>query len=886
MTRWLPILLLLLPSSLPAVAQESSDWVWWEAETPKSTNFPDRNPFAPGDEKAASALSGGKWIGASDPGKILFLEYDVAVPKDGEYQFFARKFWLHGPFRWRFDEQPWQECGRKIALLDEVSLAKFIGANWVRLGAVTLKAGTHPLRIELLETKGAAAFDCFLLTAVPFTPRGKMKPGEKYNVAPEGWFAFEPEADPFGAAALDLRFLNEKVAGEDGAIQAKGGHFVHEKTGVPVRFWAVNTGHDILNQDARSMERYARHLAKVGVNMVRLHGQVWREDDITKVDEEKLATIHLFVASLKNEGIYTTLSSYFPIWLQPKGVPGLEGFNGDKRTFAIPFFNERFQEIQKGWWKGVLGAKNPHTGLTLAEDPALAVMEIQNEDGIFFWTFSPYQNIPGPQMEILEKRFGAWLPAKHSSLDAAFAAWGKGKIKGDDPSAGRAGFMPLWEIFNKRDRRAQDTAEFLATLQRTYYDAMAAYLKKDLGFRGCVTGSNWQTADARTLGPLDKWSNAGCDFLDRHGYFGGPHEGERASYSLSAGDRYNDASALLFEGGRKGEPSFNLPLMDLRYNGKPSTISEICWTPPNRYRADMPLVCAAWGALQGTDAFYFFATSELGWAQRLSKFPVALPTSMGEFPAAALLYRRGLVKEADAVVHAEIKLADLFALKGIPVSAPQNLDEFRKKDIPAGKTLETPDLGSIDPLSFLVGRVEVNVTEAGGTSKVVELSGLIDRAKKTVKSVTGELTWDYGRGLATIDAPAAQGATGFLAKAGTIALADLTIETPLEYGSVLLVAMDGQPIRTSRKLLLQVMSEDNNYGWSAPGEGMRTVVDAGGPPVVVKKFAGRVLLKRADAETLKVKALDANGYEDPSCRCGSARELPLLPTTIYYVIEP
>jgi len=878
-------LLLVLLSAVPARAQQSPDWVWWEAESPKSTDFPDKNPFGPNDAKAAAALSGGKWIGASNPGKALFLEYDVAVPKDGEYQFYARKFWLHGPFRWRFDAQPWQECGKKIALLDEVSLAKFIGVNWVRLGAVPLKAGTHPLRIELLETKGAAAFDCFLLTPAPFTARGKMKPGEKYDVAPEGWFPFEPDADPFGPAALDLRSLNETFAGELGHIQAKGDAFVHEKTGAPVRFWAVNTGHDILNRDHASVDRYARRLAKLGVNMVRLHGPVWRDDDLTRVDEDKLAKIHYFVAALKREGIYLNLSSYFPLWLQPKGVAGLEGFNGGQKTFSIPFFNERFQEIQKGWWKAVLGAKNPHTGLTLGEDPALAFMEIQNEDGIFFWTFSPYHNIPAPQMEILEKRYGAWLKAKYASLDAAFAAWGKGKIKGDDPAAGRAGFMPLWEIFNKRDARARDTAEFLAGLQRAYYDGMCAYLKKDLGFKGCVTGSNWHTADPRTLGPLDKWSNAGCDFMDRHGYFGGVHEGERAGYSISAGDKYNDASALRFEGGRKGEPDFNLPLMDLGYNGKPSTISEICWTPPNRYRADMPLLCAAWGALQGTDAFFFFATSDPGWAQHLTKFPVALPTSMGQFPAAALMYRQGLVRTADPVVHAEIKLADLYALKGIPVSAPQNLDEFRKKDIPAGKTLETADLGTIDPLAFLAGRVEVNVTEQGGTSTAVQLSSLIDREKKTVKSATGELTWDYGRGLATIDAPAAQGATGFLAKAGPIVLGGLTIETPLEYGSVLLVAMDGLPIRSSRKLLLQVMSEDDNYGWSAPGEGLRTIVDAGGPPIVVKKFEGLVSLSRPDAATLRVKALDANGYEDKSCRCAGGKDIPLLPTTLYYVIE-
>ena len=258
---------------------------------------------------------------------------------------------------------------------------------------------------------------------------------------------------------------------------------------------------------------------------------------------------------------------------------------------------------------------------------------------------------------------------------------------------------------------------------------------------------------------------------------------------------------------------------------------------------------------------------------------------MGQFPAAALMYRQGLVQTADPVVHVEVKLADLYALKGIPVSAPQNLDEFRKQDIPRGKILETKDVGSIDPLAFLTGRVEVNVTEQGGTSKSVEYSSLINREDRTVRSRTGELLWDYGRGLATIAAPAAQGATGFLSKAGMIALDVLVLETPIEYGSVLLVALDGQALKTSARMLLQVMTEDNNYGWSAPGTGMRTVVDAGGPPIVVRKPAGRVSLNRPDAASLKVKPLDLNGYEDKACRCGSAKEFALLPTTLYYVIE-
>jgi hypothetical protein len=878
-----------------STASISPPWIWWEAEAPKSTNFPTVNPFAPTDEKAAKGLSNGAWIGAVHPDKALFLEYEVRVPKAGAYRFYARKFWRHGPFRWRFDDQPWRDCGRDVALLDDVSISKFVGANWVAAGTVDLKAGVHTVRIELDKTTDAAAFDCFLLTGGPFTPRGKLKPGEKVDTAPPGWFAFEPDSDPFNPTALDLRSLNEAFAGEQGFIQVKGDSFVHEKTGQRVRFWAVNIGDELLGHNPADLDHFARRLAKLGVNMVRLQTPLWREDDVTRVDPAKLDGMHRLVAALKKQGIYLTLSSFWPYWLAPKGLPGLEGLGGDKRAFALPFFNTRLQELQRSWWRDALTVPNPYTGVPLVRDPTLAFIEILNEDGMFFWTFAPYTGVPAPQMVSLEKLFGRWLETRYGGVERAFSSWsggkilemlGRGKVTGDDASAGRAGFMPLYEMLDRRDARARDTAEFLAGLQRGYYDQMYGYLKNDLGFKGSVTGSNWITADARVLGPLDKWSNAGCDFMDRHGYYSGPHEGERAGYAISSGDRYNDASALLFETGDKGQTSFNVPVMDLAYNGKPSTISEINWTPPNRARADLPVIAAAYGALQGSDAFFFFQAREIDWAQALGKFSIADPVAMGQFPATALIFREGLVKTAGVALGIESRLSDLYQLKGIPISAPQNLDTFRKHDIPAGQAIELPQVGSIDPLAFLTGRVEVNVTETGGLSKAVDLSSFIDRERKIVRSITGELSWDYGRGLVTIDAPAAQGATGFLAKAGRLSLADLTIESSIDYGSILLVAMDGRPLASSRRMLLQVMSEDTNSGWSAPGTGVRSIVDVGGPPLVVKNLDGHVSLKRADASTLKVRALDFNGYATGTkLPAKGARDIALSPKTFYYLVE-
>ena len=865
------------------------DWIWWEAEAPAATNFSSRNPFEPPDPHSAAGLSGGAWIGAYEPGQILFLEYDVAVPQAREYRFYARKFWRHGPFRWRVDDQPWRVVGADAVLLDAVEIAKGLSASWVSGGGVKLGAGKHRVRIELLEPNATVAFDCFVLAAGPFVARGRLKPGEKYGNAdvPAGWFAFEPDSDPFSAAArLDLRWLNEARAGDGGFIQARGDAFVHEKTGKPERFWAVNVSGDVLGSDAADLGRYARMLAKFGVNMVRLHAPLWSGKDFARVDPTKLEGLHRLVAALKQEGIYLGLSSYYPVWLNAGGVACFDGYEGDQRPFAASFFNPCVQAAQRGWWRTVLTSRNPKTGVPLGQDPALAFIEVVNEDSIFFWTFKPYQSVPAPQMQILERRFGAWLRARRDpSLARTFARWGGGPVQGDDEAGGRAGVMLPFEILRRRDARARDTLEFLAELQRAYFDDAYRFVKQELGWKGSVTGSNWITADARVLGPLDKWSNAGCDFIDRHGYFDPVHEGPRAASAITAGDRYDDALALRFESNKPGVISFGLPIMDLAYNGKPSTLSEVNWPSPNRYRTDMPLLAAAYAALQGTDGLFFFATDGGGWAQRLAKFTIANPAALGQFPAAALLYRRGLVKTADVVAHVEADLPGLYAFKGlsVPDDAP-GVDGGAMLDAAPPPSASGPTL---DPLAPLAGRVEVNVAaKAGGSSKTKDLSAFIDRNARIVRSVTGELRWDWGRGVMTVDAPAAAGATGLLGQAGELALTAVHISSGNLYGAVLVVAMDGNPLASSAKILVQVMTEDANSGWSAPGSGPREIVDVGGPPLVVREIAGRIRFKRPDAASLRVTPLDPNGYAAAATTpLGPKGELQLRPRTLHYLIE-
>ncbi len=88
---------------------ESPDTVWWEGEKPTETNFPKRTWFSPQNAREADLLSAGAWLSNSGKrtGPEAFAKYRVSVPAAAEYDFWVRKFWKHGPFRWRFGEQEW-----------------------------------------------------------------------------------------------------------------------------------------------------------------------------------------------------------------------------------------------------------------------------------------------------------------------------------------------------------------------------------------------------------------------------------------------------------------------------------------------------------------------------------------------------------------------------------------------------------------------------------------------------------------------------------------------------------------------------------------------------------------------------------------------------------
>jgi hypothetical protein len=258
------------------------------------------------------------------------------------------------------------------------------------------------------------------------------------------------------------------------------------------------------------------------------------------------------------------------------------------------------------------------------------------------------------------------------------------------------------------------------------------------------------------------------------------------------------------------------------------------------------------------------------------------------------MYRRGYVKQGEPVVHEERTISNLWNRDPPIIAEGRSFDPNRDRGIAAGPAeFKT----GADPLAFLVGPVEVKYDGDPAKTRVIDLSRYIDHEKKTIRSNTDEVTLDYGNGLCTLDTPKAQGACGFLSKAGAIRLGDVAIRSQNGYATVAVVSMDDRPLASSRKILVQVGTSARPTGWMTreaefPGEDGKTpvrgfqVVRSGTPPWrVVNTEVGLVVRNPGLA---RATLLDTAGYpvaEVPGTRAGDDFSLKLPLNTMYLILE-
>lgn len=711
------------------------------------------------------------------------------------------------------------------------------------------------------------------------TSRGVMY-GETPLIESNSW-ALSVPTDPFtDASMIDLRDLNEAKSGESGFIKlsADRNDFVRGD-GQPIRFWSVGT--EVYRQEPEEMDRHCRWLAKRGVNLIRLHVTVCRSDKgakITDLNEQVISGCHRMIKAAKQNGIYVIISPYYAHFDVPESW-GIQG--GKQRSVGLLFFNSKVQQAYKQWTREFYSRINPHTGLAIKEDPTVAMLQIQNEDSMLFWTTNA---IVDSQWKTVSGLFTQWLNNKYGSAAMAWKAWGQrpNRAPDDDLENGRLGCLRIYDLTLDastpgQSARLADTAEFLGKLQRDFYANMGRYLRDDVGCRQLLNATNWRTANDSRLKAIERYSYHALDFDAENEYVGSDfqHLGPNDGYRIDAGDYLVNESVL--------PKPFEMCTNWRQEEGHPFIATETAWKNPNRYQSEGPFLVAAYQSLNGVDAVCWFNCLtptyqvdplrpywKVDGQMSIHKWNHCYPSMMAGFPANALLYRRGYLKQADPVVR------EVRSMKEIWNRKPNRIGDNET----GGDQRNPPDLqfgwnangDEINRVAFQIGPVVTKLGGDPGQSKQIDLTPFFDPQLGTIESATGELNWNYRKQVCTMDAPKAQGVTGFLAASGgQFEMGDVVIQSKNEYATINVVSLDDRPIAKSSKVLIQVVTVNRLSGWETKpatftvgkGDGAyqvtgEQIVRIGKPPFRIANTEVTVTINNPQLN--HVSFLDINGY--------------------------
>ena len=693
-----------------------------------------------------------------------------------------------------------------------------------------------------------------------------------------GFVAFPVDWTAEANSPADLSFLLDAPAGKDGQVRIADGHLVRGD-GKRLRLWGVNVTMACALPAKENAPLIARRLAQSGVNCIRFHfldvlaprGILDADRDDTRAfDPTQVDRLDFFVAELKKRGLYTNLNLNVAHPYKPgDGVRDSELLGFAK---GLTYFDPRLLELQKEYARMLLTHRNPYTQSEYRHEPAVAVVELLNENSLVESWFSgrllgknttrnpgTWTDIPAGHERMLTDLYNAWLrkrlaPKELADLRAEAGAAADGLVPRLEPRE-----------FAKASRfRFETEATFYVETERTYFQDMARLLCEELGVRAPLVGSSDHNHGKSGYAHLS--STSLLDIVDGHVYWQHP--------------QYTN------EGGRRtgfkipNTPMVNEPLRSTVVQlsrsalaGKPYTVSEVNHPFPAESACEGIPILAAYAAFQDWDGVFWYTLGH--------KDPVApSPGSMGHFDLFP-----------DPVKMSQLRAGAMVFLRGDVAAARQTIVRtYSRQEVLESLRLPWSEgpyfTPGFDGAIALTHAVRIKSLEGPAT-------GPFDRAAdRPIRSDTGELTWRGGEnkdGLVIIDTPRSQALVGHCKAAG-LATANLAVQVDTPFCAITLSALDERPIAGAQRLLLTTCARVANTDMQWDGE-RKTLVAWGKAPACIEPVTGSVILRNLDAvKSVTGQPLDGAGrtmgQTIPATKTDAGWVLPLgMPPTTWYVIS-
>jgi len=657
------------------------------------------------------------------------------------------------------------------------------------------------------------------------------------------------------ASSLDLSFLLDAPAGKHGFVRVRDGHLARGD-GARLRLWGVHltdwSRGSVLLPPKEDAPMWASTLARYGINCVRLHfldldaprGIIAAGSDSRHFDPQQLDRLDFLVAELKKRGIYVDLNlNVGRSYRAGDSVPDFDRIRWGK---GLTLFDPRLIALQKEYARMLLTHVNPYTGHAYREDPAVAIVEILNENGVWVgFSSTPYYDAELTTLynEWLANNLSADELAKLREITGTAAGAPVPRLKG--PEVGAA-----------PKERFLAESRFIVDAETKFYTGMARWLRDSLGVRVPITGTADHGHSSSSYPMLMSLSK--LDVVDGHVYW--QHPGSPPPVNTPM---VNDPLH-----------STVVQLSRTAVAGKPYTVSEFNHPFPNDWAAEGIPIAAAYGAFQDWDAiivYTFEPKRDPSWKSYVGDpFDISLdPVRMTQMATGALAFLRGDVRPARETVTRSYTREQAFDSR--------RLARTEQPYFTPGFPLALP----------LTHGVRVASLEGAATAPYAPLD------TTTIVSDTRELTWRTTaeqHGLVTEETDRTQALIGFV-RAHRPSVRNLSADVRNEFAAIVLSALDAKAISSAGRLLLTAGSRVTNTGLEWNADRTRTT-QQGGAPSLIEPVRGTVTLRGLAGGVRRVSAVALDGAGKAigapvvARRTATGWELPIgAPVTTWYLVR-
>jgi Carbohydrate binding domain len=213
-------------------------------------------------------------------------------------------------------------------------------------------------------------------------------------------------------------------------LEAHTGHFYRGETAV--RLWGVDLSFGANFPTHEDAPYVAARLAAAGVNAVRCHHMdtarwprgIWNAADGRTLAPEALDRLDFFIDQLAQRGIYADINLHVGrAHSQYLGLPA----SNTQYDKIVGIFTPALIDAQKQYARNLLTHVNRYRKVRYADDPAVAIVEITNEDSFFMWSGErTLRALPPYYADILRRKFNAWLADRYGSAEKLRTAWAEG----------------------------------------------------------------------------------------------------------------------------------------------------------------------------------------------------------------------------------------------------------------------------------------------------------------------------------------------------------------------------------------------------------------------------------------------------------------------------